>query len=398
MKKVLLLATYDSFLRTGLVVSNAIENASIDIRIRTTASNQLSKEQLDNIFGAKEYKHSFFFMGEYKKIDYNQYDIIVLSAGNEFIKSFFAFYLQSKTIKREDIITVSLFPGVIFGDIDSIASRMNVDILLCNNKIDYEIAKSIKDTYNLDTNLLLYGFPIIKKIYRVKQDSSNVYFFEQVKIPEIHNDRFYLLRKLIEYAFANPNENIYIKPRVSLKEKTVHINKYPMEKLLEEYAKKNTIPNNIFFTYMSVEECFIDIKLGITISSTVAVEAIYNHIPMAIISDFGLRQDFANSEFLNSGCLVSFDDLGKKELKVNLEWYNNMIDFPENRNELFNHLLVKVGTKNKIIVNSIATESLDYVLNKQNQYIYMNKKRIIKAIKNPKYAFSTLLNFIRNVK
>lgn len=398
MKKVLLLATYDSFLRTGLVVAEAIENAQIDIRIRTTASNQLSKEQLNSILGEKDYNCSYFFMGEYKKIDYNEYDIIILSAGNEFIKAFFTFYLQNTLINRDKIVTVSLFPGVIFGDVDSIASRMNVDILLCNNKIDYEIAKSIKETYNLDTHLLLYGFPIIKKIESLKKERVNTYFFEQVKIPETYSDRFYLLSKLVEYASQNPDETVYIKPRVALNEKTVHINRYPMEKLLEEYAKNNILPKNLFFTYQSIEACFTDMKLGITLSSTVAVEAIYNALPMAIISDFGLRNDFANKDFLGSGCLVSFDNLGKQELKVNSDWYDSMIAFPKKRDIEFNRFLVDITHDNKRRVNHIGTASIDLVSNKQNQYISKNKKRILKAIKNPQYAFSVLWNFFKNYK
>ena len=393
MKKVLLLATYDSFLRTGLEVAKVIDNAEVDIAIRTTVSNQLSEEQLESIVD-KEYNYFYFFMGEYKKIDYNSYDIIVLSAGNRFITDFFEFFLQSKTIKREKIITISLFPGVIFGDIDSIASRMNVDVLLCNNKIDYEIAKNIKDTYGLATNILLYGFPIIKKVETLKASQNSIYFFEQVKIPENYNDRFYLLSKLVEYAFRNQHTVVYIKPRVALGEKTVHINRYPMEKLLEDYGKKNKIPDNLLFTYKSIEECFSDMKLGITLSSTVAIEAIYNKIPMAIISDFGLRRDFANSEFLESGCLVSFDNLGEKELEVTSSWYDSMISFPANRIELFNDLLSTVGNnKRDNPITHIGLESIGYVKSKQGQYISKNKKRLLKAIRNPKYTFSVLLNF-----
>lgn len=398
MKKVLLLATYDSFLRTGLLVAEAIENAKIDIRIRTTASNQLSREQLNSILGGKKYNSAYFFMSDYKKIDYNDYNVIILSAGNEFIKLFFTFYLQNSIIEREKIVTISLFPGVIFGDIDSIASRMNVDILLCNNKIDYEMAQNIKKTYSLKTNILLYGFPILKKIDSSKKLNKNIYFFEQVKIPETYSDRFYLIKKLVEYAFKNPNENIYIKPRVALNEKTVHINRYPMEKILDNYGKSNILPNNIHFTYKSIEECFLDIKLGITLSSTVAIEAMYNSIPIAIISDFGLRNDFANKDFLGSGCLVSFDNLGKEKLKVVSSWYDDMIDFPENRVKLLNELVLRASSQLESRVDHIGTESINYVLNKQNYFIEKNKKRMFKAIKNPQYTFSVLLNFLKNRK
>lgn len=395
MNNILVIATYDSFLRTGLSVAENIENAIIDIAIRTTASNQLSENQLKYILKNKKYNLFYFFMNDYKKIDYNSYDIIILSAGNEFIKSFFNFYLFNSLINKKRIITISLFPGVIFGDIDSIASRMNADILLCNNKIDYDIACKIKKVYKTKTNIMLYGFPILKKLNLTNAPKNSIYFFEQVKIPETYTDRYYLITKLVEYASRNPDRMVYIKPRVAPNEKTVHINHYPMEKLLKDYESKNKIPTNLLITYKSIEECFYNMKLGITLSSTVAIEAIYNKIPMAIISDFGLRKDFANSEFLESGCLVSFDDLEKKELIVSSYWYDRMIYFPENRVKLFNELLVEANDKKSYAVSHIGLESIEYIRYKESQYISKNKKRFLKAVKNPRYTLSVLWNFIK---
>lgn len=394
MIKVLVLATYDSFLRTGLEVAKAIENALIDIKIRTTVDNQLSPSQLKSIFGESDYTYSYFVLNEYKNIDYNQYDIIILSAGNGFVQSFFEFYLQNGDIKRENIITMSLFPGVIFGDIDSISVRMSADILLCNNQIDFEIAQKVKETYQLPTKLLLYGYPIIKQIKQ--SEPKNIYFFEQVKIPETYSDRMYLLHKIMEYAQRNPEEMIYIKPRVAPNEKTVHINKYPLEKLLKEYAKTNDISTNFSFTYQDIEACFSDMKLGITLSSTVAIEAIYNQLPMSIIADFGLRSDFANKDFLGSGILVLFDDLGSKELKVNNEWYQSMVFFPENRQEILNSLIFELRETKRLnfFGNIIGTETSEYILYKK---IYDNiklKKRILKVIKNPSFLVSILKNLL----
>jgi hypothetical protein len=396
MRKVLLIATYDSFLKTGLSVAKDIDDVEIDIQIRTTASNQLSKKQLLSIFNGEKYKYSFFFMDGYKKINYNDYEIIILSAGNSFIQSFFTFYLKERFIDREKIITISLFPGVIFGDIDSISSRMNVDVLLCNNEIDYNIAKSIQRVYNLNNDILIYGFPTFQKVENFSINRDKTYFFEQVKIPETYNDRFYLIKKLIEYAVNNHKESIYIKPRVSSNEKTVHINKYPIEKLLEEYKSKYQVfPNNLQITYKSIFECFKDMKLGITLSSTVAVEAIYNNLPMAIISDFGIRNDFANQDFLNSGCFVSFDELNKKELLVNKDWYNTRINFPKNRKYLLNKAILMSLNRKKSSFH-IATQSIDYSYFKRKNYFEIYKKRIFKAIKNPKYTLSVLVNFIRS--
>jgi len=65
MKKVLLIATYDSFLKTGLTIANAIDNSQIDIKIRITISNQLSNNQLNNIFHNQKYNYSTFTLNDY---------------------------------------------------------------------------------------------------------------------------------------------------------------------------------------------------------------------------------------------------------------------------------------------------------------------------------------------
>jgi len=395
-KKILLIASYDSFLRSGIEIAKTISNADIEIKIRTTVSNQLSEDQLKNIFQNKVYNYSFFYLNDYKNIDFNKYDIIILSAGNGFMKPFFEFYMSNKRINRSKIITMSLFPGVIFGDINSIVARINSDILLCNNKMDYEVSNKIKKVWKLNTTILHYGFPVIKDIK--SNTKENIYFFEQVKIPNTYVDRMFILRKLIDYAFENPNETIYIKPRVSKKEKTVHINKYPMEKLLRDYQKNAPIPSNLFFTYQSIDECFSKTKLAITMSSTVAFEAMYNNIPVAIISDFGIRNEFANKDFLDSGCMISFSDLNKIIPKVNQSWYNSMVDFPKDRVFLLNQCIDKLRTKHVITntVNTINTETDEYIEYKNKHKKKTSKQQIIKFLKNPKFIINLMLSIIHH--
>lgn len=397
MKKILLIASYDSFLYAGLEVARKIKNADIEIKIRTTVSNQLSQTQLNKIFHDQSYSYSSFFLNNYKDIDFNHYDIIILSVSNTFISSFFEFFFSSETINRKQIVTLSLFAGVIFGEINSITSRINSDILLLNNYSDYILSKKIKQHWKLNTKLIHYGFPVIQRYTKNNDDNQNIYFFEQVKIPETYSDRVYLLKKLIEYAKKNPETNIYIKPRVSIKEKTVHENKYPLEILLKKNFDKKTLPNNLLFSYESVADCFKNAKLVITISSTVAFEAIYNKIPVAIISDYGLRNEFANQEFLESGCLMTFEELNHKVPSVNKKWYDEMVAFPENRIEVLNQIIensVKEKKLHEEINYSIATQDLNYIKEKSKYKNYSLKKSLIFVINKPKTITSISWNFI----
>jgi len=358
MKKVLLIATYDSFLNSGLSVAKNINNAIIDIKIRISTQNQLSSKQISNALKNESIPYSFFYLNNYQTINFIEYDIIIISAGNAFHHSFFEYFVEYQASINKKIITISLFPGVIFGEIDSIVSRINADILLCNNKMDYKVANIIKNHSQLNTEILLYGYPILQKI-NIKE-KKYIYFFEQVKIPETRIDRIFLISKLVTLAKQYPKETFYIKPRVSIDEKTIHPNKYPLEVLLNEYSKEHILPTNLHFTYDDVNLCLSQAKSIITISSTVAFEAIYNNIPTYIISDFGIRKEFANYHFIESNCMCTFSEILQKNININLEWSQKMLFFPENRIETLNKTIEnykKVSTYQK----TLNTQSIEYI-------------------------------------
>ncbi len=382
MKKILLISTYDSFLNAGISVVSTIQNAEVTILIRLSAKKQISKRQIDNIIQNK-YKYTMFWLNEYKNIKLDHYDIIVISAGNSFTKSFLEFYNTERNSYSLKAITVTLFPGIIFGDIDSILARLDSDIVLCNNKNDFELASNIKLLYNLDTKVIHYGLVVLKDI-EVKSP-QNIYFFDQVKIPESYRDRMYIIKLLVDFALKYPDENIYIQSRTKLGERTVHINKFPYENLLNEYSKENNIPNNLLFSYKRIEECYEDIKLAITVSSTVAFETIYNKVPTIIISDLGIKKNYYNQFFLESGCMLFLKDFKfiKKSPVVSQKYYNNMIAFPldrvRNLNILINKILLSSNKKQNTYLQQLTNFNYLKKVTLKNKILNW----ILKSIKQP---------------
>ena len=204
----------------------------------------------------------------------------------------------------------------------------------------------------------------------------------------------YLLTKLIEFAFSNPSETIYIKPRVSLSERTIHPNKYPMEKLIETYKKSNPIPPNLFFTYDDVDICLSKSKMVITLSSTVAFEALYNDIHTIIISDFGLKKSFANQYFVESGCMFNFTVINKVIPSVNKDWYNQLIAFPENRHTVLNEYINMYFTidREKSIPKSLHTRAYEYVNYKKQNILPTTKS--IQLFQKIKFAYKFIIKKI----
>ena len=403
-KKILLIASFDSFLKSGFAICNEIGFGSLSIKIRLTQLNQLSSEQLNSILGKKKnIEISHFYHNDFYDIAFEEYDIVILSVGNAFHKALFS-YLSKKQKKRKYII-LSLFPGVIFGDKDSISSRICSDILLLNNKQDYLVAKKLKETNNLETNLLQHGLALAQKYNRSNIDNNAVYYIDQVKIPDNYEERVYLVKKLVEFAFKNTSKNIFIKSRVKLNERTVHKNLLPLEKLIEIVFDKDNLPKNLKFTYDSIELCLEKASLIITISSTVAFEAIYNNIPVAIISDFGTNKSLANEYFVESGSFILFDDIYSEELIINELWYDNMVAFPNKRKEILIESINFISKKQKncstIIENNISLKNKRTIISKFKRMIIkhiltLNFKLKIIQLKKKDKKLSTSNKLIKN--
>ncbi|WP_326480867.1 DUF6716 putative glycosyltransferase, partial [Testudinibacter sp. TR-2022] len=72
--------------------------------------------------------------------------------------------------------------------------------------------------------------------------------------------------------------------------------------------------------------------LCVSFSSTVILEALYYKIPVAVICDLGVIEEYATQFFLESDLLISFDDLilGKRVTASNV-WLDENLYFVNNR-------------------------------------------------------------------
>ncbi|HDL1635175.1 TPA: hypothetical protein PWW78_002507, partial [Mannheimia haemolytica] len=182
--------------------------------------------------------------------------------------------------------------GSIFGNAESISSRINSDILLVNNESDRNIAQSIASEYGLETTILNYGLINLDLSFqRNKKSGKNIFFIDQVKIPQLKTEREYVLEKLLELARSKPDYSVFLKTRLYGNEITVHKDQYPYAHLLRN--KKN-IPTNFSLYNDSIEVAFQEMDICISFSSTSVLEAIYYGIPTYIIKDLGIRESLYN--------------------------------------------------------------------------------------------------------
>lgn len=383
--KILVVATYDSFLKVGINLAKRINHSSIEVAIQYVKKNQLSVRQLVES-GANNYR-----VFDYKILnnsDFSEYDIVIAALGNIASQKLIT---RLYSLNNRPLI-ITCFSGVIFGNAESISSRINSDILLVNNESDRNIAQSIASEYGLETTILNYGLINLDLNFeRNNKSGKNIFFIDQVKIPELKIEREYVLEKLLELARNKPDYRIFLKTRLYENEITVHKEQYPYAHLLRN--KKN-IPGNFSLYNDSIEVALHEMDACISFSSTSALEAIYYGIPTYIIKDLGISERFYNLPFIDSGLFVFLDELNEiSEFSntLNSVWYDKQVYFNKDRDKILNDII------DKRVVLEKSRNQLPSVCNCSVQRGRPFYRKLRKLINSPKSFFQDA-NIIRTLK
>lgn len=384
MFRILVVATYDSFLKSGINLAKRISHSKIDIAIQYVKKHQLSMRQLEECEADKFHILDFHTL---KDSDFSNYDIVIISLGNIASNQLI---IRLHLLEKRPLM-ISCFSGVIFGNAESILFRINADILLVNNEYDRRIAQNIADEYNLNTSIINYGLVNIDtSFHKLPKTGKNLFFIDQVKVPSLKSERRYVLDKLIELARQNPDYCIFLKTRLSKNEITVHNDVFPYTTLLRD---KKDIPENFRLFNDPIEIAFTQMSACISFSSSVALEAIYYGIPTYIIKDLGISERFYNPAFLQSGLLTSFDDLqGLSEFSncINPQWFDMQVRFKEERDKLLNELIKRLFFLNR----NIKKTSFSSFPIPQKNLLY---RKFRKLLVSPRSFFRDT-KFIRNLK
>ncbi|QIW15217.1 hypothetical protein A4G20_02095 [Pasteurellaceae bacterium RH1A] len=391
MYRVLIIATYDSFLKSGVKLAQRINHSNIDLCLYPVKRKQVSERQL------MESQSQCYAKVEYHTLNrenYKRYDIIILSVGNmAFQKIVESYYRYFSPLDHDRPLILSIFPGVIFGHTDSILARLKSDLILANSKADLDRINKLSTIYNTNTTSFNYGLININEQLRmayskkIENGIKNIVFIDQVKYPESKNERVFILSKIIYLAINNPDKKFFIKTRLAgNKETTIHLDKYPYKELYYELIGETPHlkeVNNFFFTDESLETLFPKIDLCMSISSTVLLEALYYGIPSLVIGNIGVKEKYAMHHFIDSGIIHPMDNILKNPLSnLNQDWFEDNIDFPLNRNEILHLEIKKVmhNIKNMVYSKNDCLPEIDLSSPKKN--ILFRKFR--KLINNPK--------------
>ncbi|WEZ85816.1 hypothetical protein P6U16_22630 (plasmid) [Rhizobium sp. 32-5/1] len=232
-------------------------------------------------------------------------------------------------------MVISVYPGLVLRyQYDGYSMRTGSDLVWLNCEADRDAFVQMCAAFGLNSDgARVFGIPSLLQSIERPKDASNgpVVFFEQAVIPRYHDERLFLAQKLIQLSRKYPKLTFLIKARTLGDNTSLHRTWHPIDRLLKEVAQRDGgMPKNLSLTAESASQLLAKASHCLTISSTVAAEAISAKIPTAIISDFGAHEDYGLPYFFSSGLMRRLDDLKFPfDQKPSIEWQSRFITDPK---------------------------------------------------------------------
>lgn len=160
---------------------------------------------------------------------------------------------------------------------------------------------------------------------------GTVVFAAQAIVPRERAERELILESL---ARVRPTGSAVIKLRAAAGEQQTHRETWSYPELAEQMIMDGRLsPGALRFVSGSMHEALVGARALVTVSSTAALEAAAQEMPIMIISDFGVNDAMINTVFADSGCLGALDDLQHDHFHLpSQEWLINNYFHPTEQN------------------------------------------------------------------
>lgn len=210
------------------------------------------------------------------------------------------FYPERGLRNRQDCDAVYLFPK-------DAARRFEADLLAQKDGTAPQLV-------GFGHPAFLMPLPQIAKVADTARAEGDIYFFTQAISPSTKRARLHILDMLIAIARANPERKVWIKLRHLPDENTEHLHqeRFSYSELLSKQGRKQ--PKNLKLTACTMAEAVRTASVGITCTSTAAVDLLREGVPTMIYLDYidNYVDPLARpmrSLFANSGLIKPLEDI-----------------------------------------------------------------------------------------
>lgn len=132
----------------------------------------------------------------------------------------------------------------------------------------------------------------------VRMPATDIVFAAQALVPTDREERAEIAATLVRAAEADPNRRVVVKLRSRPGESETHLERDAYLDLLP--ARR---PENLVVSYGSMAQALSTAAGLVTVSSTAAVEAVAQGVPVIALDSFGVSKSLLNTVFVGSGLL-----------------------------------------------------------------------------------------------
>ena len=200
-------------------------------------------------------------------------------------------------------LIVSGLPGIsIPATLLALYYRSQVDLLILHSKREIAEFSALAEELGIQQDFALATLPFLSGLPQSVAGGSDIVFAAQAKVPRTLEDRVQLLGWLVEAARAQADRRVILKLRGTTGEAQTHSERYPFDVLLQQLDDR---PENLIVSTGPMSEHLERAAALVTVSSTAAIEAIAEGVPVLAIDDFGVTAKLINLVFEGSGLLGS---------------------------------------------------------------------------------------------
>lgn len=213
---------------------------------------------------------------------------------------------------------IAFLGGLDFTPRDGFFRRRNCDgVFVLPHREVAEFKRQAKGWPNRMWQEVHFGHPSFLAPTQVDAEAlakrRDIYFFPQALSPSTRRGRVHMLRAMAAIARANPERTVWIKLRHLPDENRehLHLEKYDYPGLLVDLSD---VPENLKMTACTMDEALETAALGITCTSTAAVDIVRAGVPCMVHLDF--VDNFLDplvepmrKLFQSSGLITSLEDM-----------------------------------------------------------------------------------------
>ncbi|MCH2107935.1 MAG: hypothetical protein MK135_01280 [Polyangiaceae bacterium] len=312
MKSICFICNHDSSLKMSGFLAKAFRERGYRVHFFIIGTENEQLRRLLEEFAIEEVL-AFGSLRDFFLLDrWSTYDVLHILALGPVIRDFCAeLYLQlAEKPQRRPLLITGLI-GHLGGDVaHCYMHRQACDLIYAGGPFDEERLRTVASHVgDPGGKIVATGLPIFDGMhfaYRAPEKKMTL-FAGQPTFPKRKEERQWIVKNMIELARQYPEQHFVLKPRVRPGEKTIHQAAHHYEDLLA--ALEVPPPTNFEISYRNIQELMQATSCLLTISSTAALEAMVAGIPVGIICDSGISEQWGNQIFLGTGLLVSFLDL-----------------------------------------------------------------------------------------